>query len=241
MKSRSPKQSLPNALAVIDSFSDRVEFSQTKVDKTRPKLEQKSFNILLKLPKRLDMAVPVIKDGKPDKQFFEVKVDTQDLGKPDSLRYSILTWVLDERYDRAIDELKDFIDSPSEYPNFKAKITRFVNHSIDLIYAIKAKRSFPGINSLTRAKQQELREKFKEHFRELQYVLKIIEKIHADLRVRDVRSTIYVVQALWLAVLGIIIVAFSMEIFHGLAKTAMVVFDDSFGHVANWLADHIGF
>ncbi|MEN0059571.1 MAG: hypothetical protein AAGB31_12100, partial [Bdellovibrio sp.] len=127
------------------------------------------------------------------------------------------------------------------YPNFQSKITRYINHSVDLIYAIKAKRSFPGIHSLTRAKQQELREKFKEHLRELQYVLKMVEKIHEDLRIQDARSTIYVVKALWLAVLGIIVLAFWLEIVHGLAKTSIVVFDDGFGKLANWLAEKIGF
>lgn len=186
------------------------------------------------------MAVPALKDGKSE-QLFDMKIDSSDLGRPDSLRYNILTWVLDERYDRAIEELKDFLEKPSEYPNFKPRITRFVNHSIDLIYAIKAKRSFPGINSLTRAKQQELREKFKEHFRELEYVLKTVEKIHGDLRVQDVRSTIYVVRALWIATVSLIVLAFGLEIVHGLAKTTVVVFDDSFGQFANWLAEVIGF
>jgi hypothetical protein len=186
------------------------------------------------------MSVPALKDGKSE-QLFEMKIDRSDLGRPDSLRFNILTWVLDERYDRAIEELKDFLDKPSEYPNFKPRITRFVNHSIDLIYAIKAKRSFPGINSLTRAKQQELREKFKEHFRELEYVLKTVEKIHGDLRVQDVRSTIYVVRALWIATVAVIVLAFGLEIIHGLAKTSIVVFDDSFGQFANWLAEKIGF
>lgn len=186
------------------------------------------------------MSVPALKDNKAE-QLFEMKLDSADLGRQDSLRYNILTWVLDERYDRAIEELKDFLERPSEYPNFKPRITRFVNHSIDLIYAIKAKRSFPGINSLTRAKQQELREKFKEHFKELEYILKTVEKIHGDLRVEDVRSTIYVVRALWIATVAVIVLAFSLEIIHGLAKTTMVVFDDSFGQFANWLAEKVGF
>lgn len=194
------------------------------------------------------MAVPALKesntpatgDNKEDSAFFDVGVDRSELGKPDSLRFNILTWVLDERYDKAIDELKDFLERPSEYPNFQSKITRYIHHSVDLIYAIKAKRSFPGINSLTRAKQQELREKFKGHFRELQYVLKIVEKIHADLRVQDVRSTIYVVKALWYAGLAILIMAFWMDIYHGLAKTGAIVFDDGFGKLANWLAELTG-
>lgn len=185
------------------------------------------------------MAVPALKDNSG--QSFEAGVDKTDLGKPDSLRYSILTWVLDGSYDRAIEELKNFLEEPSEYPNFKDKVTRYIHHSIDLIYAIKAKRSFPGINSLTRAKQQELREKFKGHFRELQNVLKIIEKIQSDLRITDVRSTIYVVKALWLAGLGVVILGFWLDIVNGLAKTSFVVFDDLFSKFANWLAALIGF
>lgn len=193
------------------------------------------------------MGVPAVKDSaspegsKEESGFFDVGVDKTDLGRPDSLRYSILTWVLDERYDRAIEELKDYLEKPSDYPNFKDKITRFIHHAIDLIYAIKAKRSFPGINSLTRAKQQELREKFKGHFRELQYVLKVVEKIQGDLRVQDVRSTIYVVKALWIAGLSIIILAFWLDIVHGLAQTSFVVFDDLYSKFADWFAALLGF
>ncbi|ASD63630.1 hypothetical protein [Bdellovibrio bacteriovorus] len=196
------------------------------------------------------MSVPALKDAanaadpakkREEGAFFDMNVDKSDLGRPESLRYNILTWVLDERYDRAIEELKDFLEKPSEYPNFQDKVTRYINHSIDLIYAIKAKRSFPGINSLTRAKQQELREKFKEHFRELQYVLKIVEKVQGDLRIQDVRSTIYVVKAAWFASLAIIVLAFWLDIVNGLAKTSVVVFDDGFGKLANILAEMIGF
>lgn len=196
------------------------------------------------------MSVPAVKENqvvtgddnsKREAAFFDVGVDSGDFGKPDSFRYGILSLVLNENYDKAIEDLKAFLESPSAYPNFKSKITRFITHAIDLIYAIKAKRGFPGINSLTRAKQEELREKFKGHFRELQYVLKIIEKIEGDLRVEDVRSTIYVVKALWIAGVAIIVLAFWMDVFHGLAKTSFIVFDDAFGKLADFLADKIGF
>lgn len=197
------------------------------------------------------MALPALKDdavpeqqkpqGEAPANLFDVGVDKSDLGKPDSFRYRILTWVLDERYDQAIEGLRTFLDEPSEYPNFKEKITRFIHHSTDLIYAIKAKRSFPGINSLTRAKQQELREKFKEHFRELQYILKTIEKIQGDLRVQDVRSTIYVVRAAWVAVVSILILGFWLEVFNGLGQTTFIVVDDIFGQFADWITLKIGF
>lgn len=195
------------------------------------------------------MSVPALKDsalsveGQPKKEegsFFEMNVDKADLGRPESLRYRVLTWVLDEQYDRAIEGLREFAEAPSEYPNFQSKVGRFVNHSVDLIYAIKAKRSFPGINSLTRAKQQELREKFKEHFRELQHVLKVVEKVQGDLRIQDVRSTIYIVRAAWYAGLAIAILGFWLEIVNGLAVTSAIVLDDTFGNLADWLASMIG-
>lgn len=179
-------------------------------------------------------------DKEESQLFTDTGIDTTDLGKPDSLRYQVLKMVLDERYDGAIQELKSFLEEPSEYPDFKNKIGRFVSHCIDLIYAIKAKRSFPGISSLTRAKQQELREKFKEHLRELQYSIKKIEKIQADLRINDVRSTIYVIRAIWYSVVGISVLGFVLEVSQGLAKTSAIVVDDSFSRFSEWLLHLVG-
>jgi hypothetical protein len=183
------------------------------------------------------MAVVLHEDRKQEEEklFGDTGIDKTDLGKPDSLRYRVLTMVLDERYDSAIQELRDFIDEPSEYPDFRDRVGRFVSHCIDLIYAIKAKRSFPGISSLTRAKQQELREKFKEHLRELQYSIKKIEKNQADLRIQDVRSTIYVVRATWYSVVAISVLGFCLEISQGLAKTSFIVIDDVVTRTTEWL------
>ena len=88
---------------------------------------------------------------KPDVQLFKLEAQRTDLGRADSLRYNILTWVLEESYDKAIQGLRDFQKEPWQYPNFHERTDRYINHSVDLIYAIKAKRNFPGINSLTRA------------------------------------------------------------------------------------------
>jgi len=183
------------------------------------------------------MAVVLHEDkGKEEaKLFSDTGIETTDLGKPDSLRYRVLTMVLDERYDTAIEELREFLASDTEYPDFKDRIGRFVSHCIDLIYAIKAKRSFPGISSLTRAKQQELREKFKEHLRELQYSIKKIEKNQADLRIQDARSTIYVVRAAWYSIILVALLGFVMEISSGLAKTSVIVVNDAVTRATDWL------
>lgn len=175
-----------------------------------------------------------------DRSLFDVKLETAEMGRPDSLRRHILTWVLEERYDKAIGGLREFLEAESIYPNFRPRVERYISHSIDLIYAIKAKRSFPGINSLTRAKQQELREKFKDHFRELQHMLKTIEKVQFDLRLQDVRSTVYVVKALWIAGIAVILLAFWIDFVHGIAGAGLHVVDDALVHLTDWLWKLIG-
>lgn len=196
------------------------------------------------------MSLPALKDTELTSQqqsksdmgaLFDMSELRSEFGAPDSMRFNVLNWVLDGRYDKAIEELRAFMERPSEYPNFKDKTLRYTQHAIDLIYAIKAKGSFPGLTSLTRAKQQELREKFKSHFKELQAVLRIIENIQGDLRVQDARSTIIVVRAIWLSILAIVTLSLWMDVSGGLAKTSFLVFDDFFGQFANWIADKMGF
>ena len=84
------------------------------------------------------------------------ELDMNDLGRVNSLRFNVLTSIINDDYDLSIQRLRDFVGHDSEYPNFKIRVERYVHHSIDLIHAIKTKRNFPGFNSLTRSKQQEL-------------------------------------------------------------------------------------
>lgn len=170
----------------------------------------------------------------------EFKVERQDLGRADTLRYNVLSFVVEENYEKAVQELRKFLDKDTEYPKFKERIERYIMHSIDLVNAIRAKRKFPGINSLTMAKQQELNEKFRVHFNELQYVLKKIEKIQVDLRLEDVRSTVWVVRAIMNAAIVIAISAFLLDVSRGLLKTAWVVIDDIFVNLTAWLFQMIG-
>lgn len=153
-------------------------------------------------------------------------IDASDLGRPDTLRYNILTFVINEEYDRAIKTLKEFHESDSEYPNFKMKIERYLLHSIDLIYAIRTKRNFPGIGGLTRTKQQELRDKFKEHFKELRFMMKKIEDCMEELRLNDVKSTTMVIKSFWLSIVVIFAAALTLELVNGLGHSFEVVFNE---------------
>jgi hypothetical protein len=170
----------------------------------------------------------------------EIKLDRKDLGKADTLRYNVVTFVVEENYDRAIEELRTFMNGPSDFPKFKGRVERYVEHSVDLINAIRAKRKFPGANSLTMAKQQELKERFHQHFNELQQVLKNIDRIHNELKLDDIRSTVWVVQALINSVFVIVLIAFLMEASGGLAGNAWQVADDFFISLTSGIFNKLG-
>ena len=153
-------------------------------------------------------------------------LDLSDLGRPDSFRYNILTMVINEEYDRAIRTLKEFIESDSAYPNFRMKIERYALHSIDLIYAIRTKRNFPGLGNLTRTKQQELREKFKEHFKELRFMMKKIEDSVEELRLNDVRSTGIVLKAFLFSLIIIFVSGVALDFAQGLGSSISIVFHE---------------
>ena len=150
-------------------------------------------------------------------------IDASDLGRPNTIRYNVLTFVINEEYDRAIKSLKEFLESDSEYPNFRLKVERYLLHAVDLIYAIRTKRNFPGISSLTRTKQQELRDKFKEHFKELRFMMKKIEDSMEELRLNDVKSTSIVVKSFWLSVVIVFSAGLTIEMVNGMGHSIEVV------------------
>ncbi|MEK6628771.1 MAG: hypothetical protein AABY53_09105 [Bdellovibrionota bacterium] len=152
-------------------------------------------------------------------------IDITDLGRPDTMRYNILTMVINEEYDRAIATIKEFIETDSDYPNFRVRIEKYSLHSVDLIHAIRTKRNFPGLSGLTRTKQQELRDKFKEHFNELRFVMRKIEECMEQLRINDVRSTNMVIKSFWFSLVVVFVTGFFLEIIRGLGYTAEVVFN----------------
>lgn len=153
-------------------------------------------------------------------------LDISDLGVPDSFRYNVLTFVVNEEYDRAINHLKEFLARDSEYQNFRERIDRYINHAIDLIFAIRTKRNFPGMSLLSKTKQNELREKYRDHFQELKTVMRKVENCQEELRLSDIKSTTMLVRSMWFSVCVVVISAVVIEIAQGLGSTFFLVFDD---------------
>lgn len=162
-----------------------------------------------------------------------------DLGRPDTLRYNVLSYVSKEEYDRAIKALKDFIEKDSEYPNFKLKVERYTLHSIDLIFAIRTKRNFPGLSGMTLTKQQELKVKCKEHFSELSMVMQKIERSLEELRLEDAKSTKIVVKAVWLALLTVFITGAFLDFSRGMLGIVYHFINDEFDAAVSFVIQKI--
>jgi hypothetical protein len=163
-----------------------------------------------------------------------------DMGKADTIRYNVVNYIVEEKYDKAIKLLNYFIDRESEYPNFKTRLHRYVKHCIDLINAMKAKKNFPGMNSLTRSKQQELQDRVIGHFNELQHILKKIEDVQRDLKIQDVKSTIWVIRVSILAVAIIVACGFLVDVIKGgVGETALMVLDDGYTQIFLYISKFI--
>lgn len=170
----------------------------------------------------------------------KMRASVQDAGHVDGLRSTILSSVASENYDGAVQDLKAYIDSKSEYPQFKARAERYLNYAVDLVNAVKAKRSFPGMQHLSMSKQQELFDRAMEHFEDLKATLKKVEMIEQEVRLDDVRSTVWVIKAMVYCVFGLLVLAFLLELSRGVLPAATVVVDDTFGNMVDLLFDKIG-
>lgn len=164
-----------------------------------------------------------------------------DAGRMDSLRGGVLSSVVSENYERAKDDLQGYVDLKSNYPSFQERVDRHVKHCTELIEAIKTKRNFPGLASLSLSKQQELHEKVLEHFEELKQNLKHIEKVERDHKLTDVRSTVWVLRTLCFTVAAVMAVWFLTDMRSGLFSSALTVTSSALDEASSWLVSYMPF
>lgn len=153
----------------------------------------------------------------------------------DEIKNDVLDAVTDERFDYAITILEKYLEQPSEYPQYKFRMSRMVTHCIHLIHAIRAKKHFPGRASLTRAKQQELNEKTKVHFYELEMTLTKMEGIMIQFMKEDLRSTLWVLRSFVYAAGIIVILAFLLDMTTGYWGVFEKVVENQVDKMANWI------
>ncbi len=166
-------------------------------------------------------------------------IETSHWTDVNAIRAEVIGLVVACEYNKAIHVLKKFSEKDFVYPNFKSKAERYVSQAIDLILAIESNRKFADLSSLTRSKQQELKEKFNKHSEELKMMLEKVEAVYSDLRTKDSRSTRYVVKSVWLSIMLVSISALVLDIFRGLSKTALIVLEAGIDQLTNVIAKYL--
>jgi hypothetical protein len=163
-----------------------------------------------------------------------------DFGKPDTMRHAILSWVSNASYERAVSELELYIETKRDYPTFRPRVTRLQAYCNDLINAIKAKKNLPGLNLMSVTKQQELHDRVLHHMIELGDVLRRIEGIEKDVRLEDLRSTVWVLKTLVAVVLALAVMLLAIDISKGFFNVSWLYMEDLSTDMTDWIFSRLG-
>jgi hypothetical protein len=156
------------------------------------------------------------------------------------LGQNILKAVSKEDYNAAAELIKKLDGLHPEYPQFKIKTERYVSYAIDLVNGIKNKRNLANVKQLASAKQKELYDRALSHFEDLKHTLKKVEHIEHEVRLDDIRSTIWVVKALVHCTLAILVFFFLLEFSNGVFQSATAVADDYVNQLVDKTFDYLG-
>lgn len=159
----------------------------------------------------------------------------KETGRGDSVRNAVLTQVVNSNYEAAIQELQMHVDFRVDYPNFQSRVQRYVDHCSDLIHAIETKRNLPDLGSLSLSKQQELYDRVLDHFEELKSYLSKIEQVERDVKLTDVRSTVWFVKSCMHAAFFILVVGFTIEVVNGLGASFYAVLNEMTVSMTNFV------
>lgn len=158
---------------------------------------------------------------------LELKLSENISGRLDGLRYTILSLVVEGRYDTAIAEISFYSNSDQKLQVFRTKAQRYLNHCEELIRAVESKIKFCQTRTITRSQKHQLYMMVMKHFYELTESLKKIERIENDIRVNDLKSTVWVLKALVMCIGSVIMFGMIKEAVMTMRTPFMVVVDDS--------------
>ncbi len=147
----------------------------------------------------------------------------------ESLRGTVLSFVAKDKFEIAIRELRYYEQFKSDIRIYQERTARYYDHCEELILAIQTKKNVPNLGAFPMAKRQEIFEKIQLHFDELQGILRRIEQVENDIKVRDARSTIWVIQATILSMVAVGLWAITVETFRSMGLSFTVFFDDMGG------------
>ncbi len=157
---------------------------------------------------------------------LEEDMNARVTGLAFGLGHTILTLVAQSRFDMAIGEIDNLKKAHKELPILFRKSERFLSHCKELVQAIKMKKSFPNISTLPLSKQEEMHDRIMDHFEELKSSLKKIDRMEADIRVQDARSSLWVVRTFAICTCVVVAFAIALEAHRTMGKPVRVILED---------------
>jgi hypothetical protein len=166
----------------------------------------------------------------------------REAGRTMSLRRVCLRMVVDGNYKEASEIIDVYLQQRKVYPSLFARVEPHAVHAKELINAVRAKRNFPNLSSLSISKQQEILDNAVAHFDELRVTLKNVERMVKDEAVKDIRSSVYVVRTSVYALAAVMATALTVELTQGgLGMLMWTVFSQFADDTYVYLAKAVGF
>lgn len=157
---------------------------------------------------------------------LEIRLAESISGQLDGLRYTILSLVVEGRYDTAIAEINFYGNSERKLQAFRNRSKRYFIHCEELIRAVESKMKFCQTRTITRSQKHELYMMVSKHFHELVDSLKKIERIENDIRVKDLKSTVWVLKAFFVCTSLLLAFAMTKEAITTMREPSLVLVDD---------------
>ena len=166
----------------------------------------------------------------------ELDLHSRVTGRLDTMRNTVLTFVAERQYEVAIRELRLYQKFKSDLEVYKLRTDRCFNLCEEMILAIKALLSAPDLRAMPMAKRQTIYEGVVRKFEGLKQALDKLDQVENDIKIKDVRWTVKVLQvtcvcmgllALWVA---------TIEGLRTLDKPSEVVIHD----ISNFLMSIVG-
>jgi len=162
--------------------------------------------------------------------------DRLEMWPADSTRYAVMNHIINLRYDKASEVVKEFVKRPSDFPNFEFKANNYAIKALKTIEAIKLKRIYSQNPNLTAARNQEVLSRVKDHLRELSFTLSRLEQVEKDLKIADSKSTVITIKTVSICLAVVLSVFLVLDLSTGLGHTAITVIDDYYTKFINYIS-----
>jgi hypothetical protein len=131
----------------------------------------------------------------------------------DSLKSTVLGLAKSGNFDAAKREMKFYQQQNTSTPGFEFRTKHYFTHCYELLDAISNLKHIPNFENLRAAQQKQIRERIMTYGQDLSSILGRIDKVTNDLKIQDIRSTMWVIRTLTVCFALLIFVTALIEAF----------------------------